>query len=706
MKPSVPWLIPMRAPVVRIMLPVIAGMVVAMLVHPSLVPVAWAFGIISLATAVVLLRRFHYGFRWVRGQVFLLWCLVAGMFWATLRDPAQAPGHVAQAPEGEGLWSMRIDALNGMSPALLRADAHVLARHDGSTWQPCHGRVMLSLLRGADGAALAPGDEILVRAALEPIDRSPDPGGFDRTAWAAVRGLHQELFAPREDWHRTGHRWHWTEVFATMRDRISFWLKDSGLPDRERALVKALVLGLREDLQPDQQEAFIRSGTVHILAVSGSHVGFIYAMLLFLFRWWGEAPRVRIRRGVVVLLVLWAYAGLTGAAPSVLRATVMFSLFTLASMFARRSTALNNLFFAALVLLAWEPRMLLDLGFQLSFLAVLGIVLFHRPLFGLWAPKWKVVRHLWELCALSIAAQLFTTPLSLYVFKAFPVWFLPANLAVVTLAAFAVYGGVALLLLYRVPWLGEVITWLLTRLVRAVGALTEFFAHAPGAYPPVRFGMPELLLSYALVLALLLRWPWRWKGGTRLGLASLAALLLVCAWRTRSLHDRSELVVYDDRHALQAAMVIGREHVLLAHPDSFAADHWLQQKALRHRRAAGLDLPLLLPPEALHGGEVVRAGHSRAGEGRWSAAGIDAVFIGPEARLPQRPERFQADVVVLHGIHRLDSTVLDGLAGLADRLVLAGDNHWRVRRKVRGWCAANGIACHDVRDDGAFILQR
>lgn len=696
----------MRAPMVRTMLPVMAGMAIAMAMSWPWTWTAAAFVCVSLLVAGLLLLRLHPGLRWTRGPLLWTWCFAAGLCWATLRDPVHAPGHITRAPQGEALWSMRIEALNGLSPALLRADARVIARHDTHGWAPCHGRVMLALLRGDDAATVAPGDEILVRAVLEPIDRVADPGGFDRTAWAAVRGLHLELFAPRDDWYRTGHRWHWTEVFALMRDRISLWLKESGLPDRERALVKALVLGLRDDLQRDQNEAFIRSGTVHILAVSGSHVGFIYAMLLFLFRWWGEAPNVRVARGVVILLALWGYAGLTGAAPSVLRATVMFSLFTLAGMFARRSSGLNNLFAAALVLLAWEPRMLIDLGFQLSFLAVLGIVLFYQPLLRLWSPRWKVIRHLWELCALSLTAQLFTTPLSLYVFKAFPVWFLPANLAVVSLAAVAVYGGVALLVLYRVPYLGEAITWALTELVRLVGTITEFFAHAPGAYPPVRFGLPELWLCYLLVVALLFRWPWRWKGGTPLAMATVAVLLVVFAWRTHSTYQRASLTVYDDRRALQAAMVLGREHVVLAHPDSYADDVWLQAKVQRHRRAEGLEPAVLLAPQVLDSAAVARAGSSCAGQGRWCVPGIDALFIGPDAHIPQRSEALIADVLIMHDIAWMDSVSLDRLAGMARHVVLAGDNHWRVRRKVRGWCAANGIACHDVRDDGAFILHR
>ena len=163
-------------------------------------------------------------------------------------------------------------------------------------------------------------------------------------------------------------------------------------------------------------------------------------MLLFMLGWWGGSGKVRLMRGSLILLALWGYAGLTGGSPSVLRATIMFSLFTLASMSSRRADPINSLFTAALVLLVWEPHMLIEIGFQLSFLAVLGILLFHRPIERLWVPNGKWVGRIWTLTVLSLSAQLLTTPLSLYYFKAFPVWFLPANLVVVTAVGTPVFG--------------------------------------------------------------------------------------------------------------------------------------------------------------------------------------------------------------------------------------------------------------------------
>ncbi|MBK8948695.1 MAG: ComEC/Rec2 family competence protein [Flavobacteriales bacterium] len=211
------------------------------------------------------------------------------------------------------------------------------------------------------------------------------------------------------------------------------WLDRSGLPDRERAVVLALLLGIRNELDAAQKDAFARSGTMHVLAVSGMHVALIYWVLMALLKPLGGGGVARWSRAVIALLVLWGYAGITGATPSVLRATVMCSLFVIAGLSERRSATLNTLAGSALLLLVWDPRMLFQLSFQLSFLAVLGIVLCYDPIRRLWSPGNVVLRYCWSLIAVSLAAQLFTTPVSLAVFKAFPVWFLPANIIIVTL---------------------------------------------------------------------------------------------------------------------------------------------------------------------------------------------------------------------------------------------------------------------------------
>lgn len=691
---------------VRAAVPFMLGIALGFWRTPPLLSIGGALAVISVTLAMVLLLPVHRFSRWQRGPLIGLWCFVFGLFWQTVRDPAHDPRHLSHDRTLEGPWALRIEALNGITEKLVRADAVVLGRSLDGKWKVRTGKVMLTLMRRAGEADPRTGDALFIDAPLATIDRVPDPGGFDRRGWANSRGMELEVFAPPDDWMIAGHATRWTDVFASARDRISNWMEETALPVRERALVKALVLGLRDELDGEQKNAFVRSGTVHILAVSGSHVGFIYIMLSFLMGWWGGGPKARIARGLLVLLALWGYAGLTGACPSVLRATFMFSLFTVASMWSQRADTLNSLFAAAFVLLLWDPHMLVEVSFQLSFLAVLGIVLFYAPLQRLWSPDNWVVRNVWALAVMSLAAQLFTTPLSLYIFKAFPIWFLPANLVVVTAAGFAVYGAVALLVLFKVPAIGIALTWLMTGLLTFVDRTTVFFAGLPGAYPAVRIGLPETLLLYVLVGAFAAHWLWHWRRASLVVAATTALLLCIWGARTMSTHARTTFTVYDDRRAVQASFSVGREFVVLCEADSFATNTWLQQKVERHQRAAGLNAPFLFSPAMLGGDSITVVGSTVTADQRWSAPAIDIGFFtkGDEWRDP--PGGGKLDALVLHDLKYLGEDALQALGAATDNIVLAGTMGWQARNFARQWCADHGIACHDVRDQGAFILER
>ena len=450
----------------------------------------------------------------------------------------------------------------------------------------------------------------------------------------------------------------------------------------------------------------MRSGTVHVLAVSGTHVGFIYLMLSFLLGWWGGGRRARLLRGVLVLLALWGYAGLTGACPSVLRATIMFSLFTVAGMSSQRADTLNSLFAAALVLLVWDPHMLVEVSFQLSFLAVLGIVIFYSPLMRLWSPENWLLRNVWALTAMSLSAQLFTTPVSLYLFKAFPVWFLPANLVVVTAAGFAVYGAVALLVLFKVPFLGAALTWAMTLLLTAVDRATIFFAGLPGAYPAVRIGLPETLLLYLVVAGFAGHWLWRWRGARWIIASSVVGLLGIWGARAVQQQERSVFTVYDDRHVLQAGLSAGRDLVVLCEPDTFAADPWIQQKVERHRRSAGLNAPLFLSPATLRADTITVTGPTVSAAERWSAPHLRIAFFNAASEWSGPTRAARLDAVVVHDLKYLEGSTLERIAATTDRIVLAGAMSWKARNFARQWCADHNMPCHDVRDQGAFILER
>jgi competence protein ComEC len=449
-----PWRALKRAAMLRFGLPFIVGIAGARAWHLDFLFVLAAWVPITIGVGWFLWRRTERPHRWRRGAVAMCWFLVTGLTVQTGAHPEADRAHFMHDPDLNGPWLVEVDAINGSSGTTVRLDASVRGRlaEDGAPRRT--GAIMLTLLPRDTAQVLRPGDLLLVDAPLERIDRTADPGGFDRGAWAASKGIAHEAFAGADEWTFLAHRPHWTDPFASARGRVDAWLRASGLADRERGLVKALVLGLRDEVDRDQNTAFVRSGTIHVLAVSGMHVGLIYVLIAGALRWWGASTLARWARTFTVLFVLWYYAGLTGGTPSVMRATVMFTLFSLAQLRDRRPDQLNSLFAAGFLLLVWDPGMLVQASFQLSFLAVLGILLFLEPFQRLWRPRTWLMEQVWSLVAVSLAAQVFTTPVSIMLFHAFPVWFLPANLVIVTLMTLAVYLSIALLVLHAVPVVG------------------------------------------------------------------------------------------------------------------------------------------------------------------------------------------------------------------------------------------------------------
>ncbi|MCC6576873.1 MAG: ComEC/Rec2 family competence protein [Flavobacteriales bacterium] len=684
-----------RAPMLRIAMPFAAGLLLGRMVWPDPpLPALVVMGVLALLlVAVPALARLPFRHRWTPYAAAVPALVLAGLCWWGLRT---ADRHAPNDPDATHL--VEVDQVHGASDRYLRCDARLLRSWTGAgEFQP---NALCLLTIGTDSMApsLRPGDRLLMRAGLSPIARTPDPGGFDVRAWAGDRGIRDQGFVEAGHWRLLGHRWRWTDLFAPAQQQVWQWLKDSGLGDRERAVVLALLLGLRNELDADQKDAFARSGTMHVLAVSGMHVALIYWVLLALLRPLGRSAPARWVRAVIVIVLLWAYAGITGGTPSVLRATVMCSLFVVATLLERRSSSLNTLMGAALLLLLLDPRMLFQLSFQLSFLAVLGIVLCYVPLRRLWSPSNVVLRYCWSLVAVSLAAQLFTTPLSLAVFQAFPVWFLPANLVIVTLVNLGVVGGLLLLVALPVPVLGPLIARALGWLVQLIGGAGELFAHAPCAYPDVRIGAGQAALLLLLVLAVCLDRLGGQKLGRWLALATLSVFLISVVAQVRRSTTTRELVVFDERAGLVMALREGPAAVVLESTEGLADT---RQRIERFTRATGAAVRDTLTAERLLAGAPLRAGFTRGGAGAWSGAGIDLLLVAGETP-PPGPPVFQ--VLVLTGAAEQAAEAAlarlrpDGHVVLA--ATLDGLTRWRLRER----CAALGLACHDVRRDGAFVL--
>ena len=317
------------------------------------------------------------------------------------------------------------------------------------------------------------------------------------------------------------------EKAARVQHYFSESLAEAGISGSEYSIITAILLGNKETLDTELRAHYNAAGVGHILCVSGLHVGVIFLILNFLLQPLDYSKKSRILKALILLFFIWIYACITGLSPSVTRAATMFSFVTFGNLLRRHTNIFHSLFASLFILLIINPLWLFNIGFQMSYAAVLGIVIFQQKLVALWTPKNKILTYFWNLMTVSVAAQLATFPLSVYTFGLFPNYFLLGNLSVITLSFVIVVSGVLLLIVSFVPYLSTWMAQLLTFEIKLMNHLTQSIGELPGAVTEnISISWVQMLLIYLCILFFFLLFQQRKKRYYWLGLSSILALVL------------------------------------------------------------------------------------------------------------------------------------------------------------------------------------
>ncbi len=423
----------------------------------------------GILTPILAILKFGYRYRWIFG-VFASLLLFGFGFWYTVHHnelrqlrhfSTKVPamhyfvGTIYEAPvPGARLKiPVQVEAV-GISP-----DSLAFAS----------GNLLIFLESDDDSIPFHYGDRIAIRATARPNGPPVNPYAFDYAHYLHFQNIHFQAFAKKDSVlllsQNHGYTL-WRMAFA-YRDQLLALLRRHFPTQDEYAVASALLVGYKEDLSDDLRTAYAETGSMHALAVSGSHVSMLYAGLLFLLR---KLP-LRGRRGrmletLLVFCVIWAFTFLTGATASVLRASVMFSVYLVGqSVLGRNASVWNVLGASAFGLLLYNPYFLFDAGFQLSYAAVAGMVFFYPHFYKLspTLPKWADAA--WQMVLVGCTAQLGTLPLSLYYFHQFPIYFWLSGWFVILGGAVILGGGAALIVLDLIwpqagEWLGTALYWM------------------------------------------------------------------------------------------------------------------------------------------------------------------------------------------------------------------------------------------------------
>jgi competence protein ComEC len=564
---------------------------------------ALAYSLMGLMplTAAAALFKTSRRYRWFFGLLLGCTLFVVGHTLTAWHDERSATDFFVQYvnPEHQGGYTEYIGTVDDMpkpGDKSLRARLRLEAMKVGGDWRPVSGNVMAFFKKDSTVFDLAYGERLAFQARMNPLQSSANKGAFDYSRYLHFQNIHHQTYLSKDEWAKLG------EARGNPVLRVSHAAREMAVEtlrkhlktDNEFAVGAALVVGYKDEITEDVRLAYASTGAMHVLAVSGLHVGIIYMIISFLFdkiksrwKWWLGL------RLLGSLVVIWGFALVTGASPSVLRAATMFSFVIVGDAFAREKNIYNTLAAAAFFTLAVNPYLLFSPGFQLSYLAVLGIVFFQPVIEKSWYVENRVGAGIWSLISVSLGAQLTTLPVSLYYFHQFPTYFWLSGLVVVP-AAPLVLGGGLLLFLAEAMWapLAVVLGWLLNALIWLVNAAIFIIQKFPyHLIEGIHITVVEMLMGYAIIALLA---AWLVRDDKRLLFAALgmgALMALSASWRAVGQQQHREVAIYHVRGGYlmdyfhDGARLSVRSENLSKKSESFAADGY--RKSLGAREEGG-----------------------------------------------------------------------------------------------------------------------
>ena len=346
-------------------------------------------------------------------------------------------------------------------------------------------------------------DQLLFSGIVSPIKNNGNPGEFDARYYYRYKGIIGRVILSNHECVKTGKTQTINGFFTRWRNALSHSMEQH-LDGVFLGVAKALLLGDKADLDQETMRVFANTGSMHVLAVSGLHVGLLLLMfqkVLLLFARW-----ISKRQALFLSLILvWIYGFLSGASPSVMRAVVMFTILAYGQLFFRKTVAVNSLCLSAIILFFWDPWVIFDIGFQLSYGAMFGIFLLYQPLVDMLHFNQKLIRMIWEGTMVGVAATILTTPLTLYWFYQFPNYFALANLGVMLFGFLVLLLGMIYLITVYLPvvsvFVAIIFLFTIVGLVWWVGVIDQLPGAVSGGF---HFDIVTLLAAYLLVVFWLL----------------------------------------------------------------------------------------------------------------------------------------------------------------------------------------------------------
>jgi competence protein ComEC len=493
-------------PFIRILIPFILGIIIAIFsdteFHIPLLIFAILF-VIILSSIFFLQKFIPFKFRWIYGFLLNILLFLLG-FELCIQNTAKFYENNI-LPNKNGQQKIICEILEPASETnkSYKVLARIVCISNDSVFLQKRAKCIFYFQKDSLSEKISYGDRLILLANINLIEPPKNPGEFNYKNYLSRKGVYYQGFVRSDKWKISDEN-QGNPLFRFSykhRDIFLSILRKNKIEGNEYAIASAILLGYDDKLDPELRSEFSGAGAMHILCVSGLHVGIVCLFLSILLSFLNKNRYGKILYFVILILSLWIYALITGLSPSVLRAATMLSFVLVGKALKRHSNIYNSLAASAFVLLIINPFILTEVGFQLSYAAVIGIVALQPPMYRLLVFNNWFTDKGWAIITVSIAAQLGTFPIAVYYFHQFPDYFILTNLIVIPLSFFIISIGFLLLIVSPIHFISYLVSKILTYLLFALNVSVQFIDSLPfSKLTDISINIPEVILFYALII--------------------------------------------------------------------------------------------------------------------------------------------------------------------------------------------------------------
>ncbi len=630
-----------------------------------------------------------YKYRWVFGVILNLHLILIGVAIVHIRND--------DLDEDSDVWVFRLMEC----PTEKEKSVKVIA-----DMQSDQGLVMAYFEKNERSLSLKYGDVIVFHEPPKLVEPPMNPEQFDYQKYLFRKGILRQVYLKNDTWEKLEEN-RANPIYALsyqMRDYLLATMQKLGVTGDEYAVAAAILLGYDDTLPAELRQKYVAAGSMHILCVSGMHVGVVFMVFSYLLGFLDKRkPWHNILKQSLLLFLIWCYALLAGLAPSILRSTIMLSFVIVGDMIKRNGVLLNSLAASAFLLLCIDPANLFNVGFLLSYCAVIGIVTLQKPIYNLIYVKSKLLDKIWELTSVTLAAQLATAPFSIYYFHQFPTYFWLSNLFMGPISSVVIIGGMVMLLVSFIPYINIGVAFCVKWMIFAMNNVVSCVESMPLS---IIKGLYINSLEFACLIVSLMLLMMVIEHKKKVLLFSMLSILLIFSVSqfTRAVMQRDQMsfTVYSMNRNTVIDFVCGNEHVSLCdtmifnNPSiaTFSIENNLIKEGV-YSNGVSLSIDDMLFENS----------YIRKNKNLLSFGGKIIAFFDKNStfgvKLPFRP---CLDYFIIYGRNNVDLEMLLN-SYVIDLLVIDSSVPDYLRKKIIEKADEIGQKYYDVKNARAFVLQ-